>query len=813
MGLQSAMTTALTGLQAAETTIDVVGNNVANSNTVGFKESEVLFATQFLQTLSIGSAPQGTQGGTNPRQIGLGVRVAEIAPNWTQGTIEISSNPLDLAIQGDGFFVVQGNQSGTFYTRNGQFNLNSSNEIVTSTGQKLLGYGVNDDFELVTTQRVPITIPLGAERVAQQTNTATFAGVLNPGADIGSRPQIVESAVLGNGAIERPDDTNFDDASITVSPPPAPPAATAAAGGTLAEGDYSYRVVWRDANGLESAPTVEVSVNTIGLGARDIDLSAIPEPPSGVWTSWELYRTTSGGDTFYRVPAPGVGTTFTDSLDDVALANNAVLDESTVDPGTYSYYVTYFNTSDGTETRPSSRITANSIPDEGRRIHLNLADVGEPVGEGFNTMRIYRNASDSSSEFRLLAEVPAPGISGFVGTYVDSSTDADIAGAPTLNFDGPPAGNGNLLQDLLLRNGESYSSLFPSDGLLTFAGEKNGVDLATQSLNVDATTNVGQLIDFMREALGIDTDGNPAFPLNGNVEIVNGQFRITSNLGEENAIEIPLTAFRFQPAGETLSAPLSIPFTRTQAADGPGTSTEFLVYDSLGSPLSVRVTTVRETSADPGNSTTYRWYATSSGNEPDGGVSTVVGDGLLVFDSQGDLDLGSTATARISIERNQTASLSPLEIELDFSSVKSLDQRDEQNDPFSNLNMTVQDGFPPGVLTDFTITDSGLIQGQFSNGTQRTLGQVVMARFANNGGLQQVGDSLFVSGVNSGEPSFGTPGQEGIGSVTTGAVELSNTDIGQNLIELILASTQYRGGSRVISAAQELLDELLALRR
>ena len=107
MGLQSALTTALTGLQAAETTIDVVGNNVANSQTVGFKESEAVFATQFLRTISIGSAPGTNSGGTNPRQIGLGVKVAEITPNFTQGTIEISSNPLDLAIQGDGFLIVQ----------------------------------------------------------------------------------------------------------------------------------------------------------------------------------------------------------------------------------------------------------------------------------------------------------------------------------------------------------------------------------------------------------------------------------------------------------------------------------------------------------------------------------------------------------------------------------------------------------------------------------------------------------------------------------------------------------------------------------
>src|SRR5262249_3424202 len=121
MGLASALSTALTGLTAAETTIDVVGNNLANSSTVGFKSSRVEFATQFLQTQSLGSAPVGNSGGTNPRQIGLGVQVSAIAPDFTQGTIQISSNPSDLAIQGDGFFIVQASSGEKLYTRNGAF--------------------------------------------------------------------------------------------------------------------------------------------------------------------------------------------------------------------------------------------------------------------------------------------------------------------------------------------------------------------------------------------------------------------------------------------------------------------------------------------------------------------------------------------------------------------------------------------------------------------------------------------------------------------------------------------------------------------
>ena len=115
------------------------------------------------------------------------------------------------------------------------------------------------------------------------------------------------------------------------------------------------------------------------------------------------------------------------------------------------------------------------------------------------------------------------------------------------------------------------------------------------------------------------------------------------------------------------------------------------------------------------------------------------------------------------------------------------------------LQMSSQDGFAAGTLASFSITESGRIKGVYSNGVTRDLGQMVMARFANSGGLQQVGDNLWAEGVNSGEPLRGIPGASGIGSLTAGAVELSNTDIGQNLINLILASTQYRGGTRVIT--------------
>jgi len=117
------------------------------------------------------------------------------------------------------------------------------------------------------------------------------------------------------------------------------------------------------------------------------------------------------------------------------------------------------------------------------------------------------------------------------------------------------------------------------------------------------------------------------------------------------------------------------------------------------------------------------------------------------------------------------------------------------------------------VLTSFIVGEDGTIRGVFSNGITRDLGQIRLARFGNPAGLEQKGENLYSTGVNSGLAVMGNPGEQGIGSIIAGATELSNTDIGSNLIDLILASTMYRGNTRVITTSQEMLDELLALQR
>lgn len=802
MGLQSAMTTALTGLQGAETIIDVVGNNVANSGTTGFKESDVLFATQFLQTQSIGSTPSAQRGGTNPRQVGLGVKVAAINPNFSQGTIEISANPLDVAIQGDGFLIVQGPQ-GNLYTRNGQIQTNSANELVTVTGNRVLGYTIDDDFNIVETgDPVPLSVPLGGAPVTQATQRAYFQGVLTPLADVGTTPSKIASEVLGDASYIFPSDPSFNsgDALAVTAPDVSSTNSASPNTGTLAAGDYRYRVTWYTTDGLgnvlESPPSG--IINVPGVDANDqVNLTSLPvdNSASPIWEGRRIYRSIDSGS--FELVGTLADTTTANFTDNTAVAPGPTLDATTLDQGNYSYYVTFVNGS--LESRPSARIGAIASGIDGR---IRINDLPQP-SPPFTQIRIYRNSASNSSEFRLLDTLDAGAT-----TYIDNTPDASIASNPVIDPMGVKANSGTLLTQVVMRDGDTYTQPF-QEGMLSFAGRRGGRTLEAKQLQITSTTTVQDMIDFMEQSFGIITNSENALLQQAGGAINDGVLEFTSNTGTANALGVALSSITVTPTGSIAPTPISISFTETQNDNGAGSTTDFVVFDSLGTPVGVRVTTVLEEKND--SFTRYRWFATSDDNEPLDGVTTALGTGTIIFDGNGLIQGSPTAT--ISVQRYSSAAESPLEFTMDFSQVSGLALQNNLGESVSSMSMTRQDGFPPGTLSSFMITESGLIRGVFSNGAERPLGQIRMARFANNSGLQQVGENLFAQGVNSGEAVSGNPGERGIGTLTAGALELSNTDIGQNLIELILASTQYRGGARVITTAQQLLDELLSLRR
>lgn len=174
MSLASVLHTALSGMSAATMTVRVAGNNLANSRTTGFKAGRATFATQSPATLHTGSAPSGANGGGNPVQIGTGVRTVGVATDFSQGSIALSSSPLHLALQGDGFFIVKDSSGGQAYTRAGEFQLNAEGEIVTAAGHRVLGFGVDDQFQADGSALTALSIPIGATTTSANGTAATL---------------------------------------------------------------------------------------------------------------------------------------------------------------------------------------------------------------------------------------------------------------------------------------------------------------------------------------------------------------------------------------------------------------------------------------------------------------------------------------------------------------------------------------------------------------------------------------------------------------------------------------------------------------
>lgn len=573
MGLTTALNTSLNGLTLNETAIEVLGNNIANAGTNGFKASTTQFTTQLARTLSVGAAPDGSNGGQNPLQVGLGATTAAIVRDFSQGAITSSTSPSDLAIEGDGFFVLRGGAEGQAYGRNGNFALNSASKLVDADGLRVQGYGVDDGFNIVTTQLVDVTIPLGRLNVAQESSIVQIEGALNSG----------------------------------------------------------------------------------------------------------------------------------------------------------------------------------------------------------------DNAEVASEAGVILSEAYTDNATGLAITQADAGTI--------------------LLTDL--RRADS-SAPFTAGETLTFTPRKGGADYSVEELEITATTTLADFTQFLDDSLGLHSAaGIPVDATYGaaGVTITGGAIQVVSNLGTSQEVAITGSRLVTTVGGSNGLAPVDMGFTDLQSANGESAVVTFPVFDSLGQQINVRMHAVLQERS--GTTTTFRYHLESS---DDSDLDTFLGTGTFTIAADGTVTGDPVGT--FTINRAGSAA-NDLDIDLDVSNISGLAEIGSN----STLNLLSQDGAPPGTLSSFNISATGEISGIFSNGVIRALGQIVVARFSNPLGLVESGGGTYLEGVGSGPAQIVTPGDQGSGSLRAGAIELSNTDVGRNLVDLIVSSTNYRGNARVISSVQQLVDELLVLGR
>jgi flagellar hook protein FlgE len=288
MASTTALFTGLTGLNANARNLDVVANNIANVNTTAFKQSRLMFSTMFSRTISAGSSPAETTGGTNPFQIGLGVSTSGTQRMMTNGTTSVTGDQRDLAIDGGGFFVVQRGDT-ELYTRAGAFRQNARSELTNISGDLLLGYGIDQDFNIDRGTLSPLSIPVGQLTIAEQTQNVRLAGNLNANGPLPTSTALID--LLGTAteglralptAVPPPAAGNLIEGTtrlIDVQDPTAPAASLFAAGQTIelrgvAKGDKQLPA----ASLAITAATTLTELTTFLQDALGIDPTIAPGP-------------------------------------------------------------------------------------------------------------------------------------------------------------------------------------------------------------------------------------------------------------------------------------------------------------------------------------------------------------------------------------------------------------------------------------------------------------------------------------------------------------------------------------------------------
>ncbi|MGE6753107.1 flagellar hook protein FlgE [Rossellomorea sp. NPDC071047] len=232
---------------------------------------------------------------------------------------------------------------------------------------------------------------------------------------------------------------------------------------------------------------------------------------------------------------------------------------------------------------------------------------------------------------------------------------------------------------------------------------------------------------------------------------------------------------------------------KSSAVDGTVVELETRVKDSLGKDISIKL--VMEKSGQ------NEWDVTISSLTDDVTVSNGQ-DSVLNFDEEGKL----TSQVPFPITLNNETGANPTQtIDLDFSKITQFDSS-------SSANVDTVDGNSEGYLESFNIGSSGEVNGVFSNGEVRVLSQLALATFSNPGGLTKAGNNLFQASNNSGLPNQGLAG-EGRGALQSGALEMSNVDLSEEFTEMITAQRGFQANTRIITTSDEILQELVNLKR
>lgn len=838
----------VSGLQAHQVAMDVEGNNISNVNTTGFKYSRADFGTMFSQTVKIATAPTDGRGGSNPLQIGLGVSVSSTTRIHSQGSVQTTDKNTDVAINGDGFFMVSDDGGLTRYlTRSGDFKLDAYGNFVNNAGFVVQGWNINWDTQSIDSSRTPqnIFIDPGMHIPAAKSTEVAIKANLNSGLNIGNaaRPLYALDSVHG-----------FNKKT----------------GETKDEND----------NGITQFYTT--SKNSMEVTEKGVDAGSLfngsgqglnLREGQGIWMSFADSKFTTNGtnrtgfDANNKTNQNNVvfwgsenqKTRLDITLNGVAIQN---ADITSLDQA-IAYINTFTNPQEG---REGTGIVAsknangtgiiftnrneNGTTDNMKNINL-VVNAQNTAGELWNATWNQGNNNFTFGNGKVNANGSVWTATGGTNNQTTGPTNAVVITAHKYTYSSSP---------------QNIPPMYNPDGGAQFTDNDNNANTkptdpasgnywdALRGSLYNTDVRVFRTTEDLRELLqrdaryGVDYNGNGAFAaedINQKVTITvsdDGRFTV-SNAKQDS--QIPANALQAQ-AQTTTAKDLSFnvtaytdalgkvstndAFTKIfKAFDGVQTvgsqkkeseqlklsafSAGLEIYDSLGSKHTLEVQFVKQsTTQDGGN----EWQMIIRVPEPAEINTTGEGPNNIVVGTarfNNDGSLASYNPKTLNFSPNNGAAPNQ-QIKLSFGTSGSNDGLVSSNSA-STLTGQATDGYTSGNLKPdaIRVDDKGNILGEFTNGKTFAVAKIAMASVANNSGLEEIGGNLFKVTANSGAIVVGEAGTGGRGEMKTSALEMSNVDLSRSLTELIIIQRGYQANSKTISTSDQMLQTLIQLKQ
>ncbi len=865
--------TSLTGLNSATAQLAVTANNIANVGTSGFKRSRAnfgdIFSTSPLQKSS--------------SQIGQGVALKQVSQEFSQGNVSTSGNSLDLAITGDGFFPLKSPDGlQNIYTRNGSFTLNDQNNVVNSTGQRLMAASVDSSGKADLENLAALTIPPKTSGEAKETtkiqlglNLPADSGVITADFDRSNPSTYNKSTALtvydsgGNGYLATVYYVKTQNASQGQAVPqskwqtyfyvgdtlvkPALLQAQDSFGSSFYINKYGDVLPKSDPRVIPSSGTVEMyslddqnnkltstsaSVNgaaynaaalatamdTAATGSGSINLDVV----EGTNTYSVTYNL-SNADRYPEALAKNVETAINKKLEskgetsrvEVSWNSTTSAFEFANKTGATVVKKTGGLASAFTTDLKSTQTTA--FPANGPKLNFSIN-----VDEMGNSYAISYNLTKADSDPVTLAK----NLEIFVNNELGKSTNADPRYGVKISFEADT-------------NSFKFSSGTTGDNSSILIG---GANTEAQSIlglpNPTGATNELR-VDTSLDAAERGKESLPAV-LTGDVITSNtsGAVRVSSSNKDffvtygniSGSIEVDPTSYTsMDKFASALQDSINSLVDTTTGRKVSGVS---VAWDAVGKRLSF---TTGETGAavsfqisgsnDWGLANTEMTYGSNSQwiqlkQFTQNGVPQYVKNGQQTEDvtdlstktqwwpvylDRGELsfDLTGKPLSPLTKMPFETAFLAggkgALTMSIDFT------QSTQYSSAFAVLSQS-QDGAPEGELMGLDIGVDGLVSATYSNGSQVSLGKIVLANFSSPTGLRQTGDASYLASATSGQAKIGEAGSAGFGSIRAGATERSNVDLTQELVDLITAQRNFQANAKAIETSSTMTQAIVNIR-